>query len=59
MFFCPRLKVKTALNRLATQLLPTGTERILMIDDEKALVDMGKQILERLGYQVETRTSPL
>jgi len=37
--------------------MPTGTERILFIDDEKALVDLGRQMLERLGYAVTTRTS--
>ncbi len=36
---------------------PTGNERILFIDDEVALVDIGKQMLEKLGYKVETRTS--
>ena len=57
--FLPKAEGEDRFEPMATQLLPTGTERILMIDDEKALVDMGKQILERLGYQVETRTSPL
>jgi len=37
--------------------IPTGTERILFIDDEKSLVDLGQQILERLGYRVTIRTS--
>ena len=37
--------------------IPTGTERILFIDDEKSLVDLGQQILERLGYHVTIRTS--
>jgi len=37
----------------------TGNERILFIDDEKALVDLGKQMLERLGYEATTRTSSL
>ena len=37
--------------------VPTGTERILFIDDEKSLVDLGQQILERLGYDVTIRTS--
>ena len=39
--------------------LHTGTERILFIDDEPAIVDMGKQILESLGYDVVTRTSSI
>jgi PAS domain S-box-containing protein len=39
--------------------LPKGTERVLFVDDEVLLVDMGRQMLGRLGYQVETRTSPV
>jgi PAS domain S-box-containing protein len=39
--------------------IPTGNERILFIDDEQTLVDMGKQMLERLGYEVTTRTSSI
>jgi PAS domain S-box-containing protein len=37
---------------------PTGRERILFVDDEAALARMGQQILERLGYQVESNTNP-
>ncbi len=36
--------------------LPTGNEHILLIDDEQTLVDMGREMLEHLGYTVETRT---
>jgi len=39
----------------ASEDIPTGSERILFVDDEKALVDIGKQMLEHLGYQVTTR----
>ena len=39
--------------------LPTGTERILFVDDEEALVEIGSQMLEMLGYKVTHRTSPL
>jgi len=38
---------------------PTGTERILFIDDEILLVSLGKQMLESLGYDVTTRTSSI
>jgi len=34
--------------------LPTGSERILLVDDEPALIDIGRQMLERLGYRVAT-----
>ena len=39
--------------------LLTGTEHILFIDDEPAIVDMGKKTLESLGYDVVTRTSSI
>jgi CheY-like chemotaxis protein len=32
---------------------PRGTERILLVDDEPALTDLGKQVLEALGYKVQ------
>ena len=37
--------------------LPTGTERILLVDDEAPIVRMETQMLERLGYRVTARTS--
>jgi CheY-like chemotaxis protein len=37
--------------------LPTGTERILFVDDEEDQVEMGKQILELLGYKLTVKTS--
>jgi PAS domain S-box-containing protein len=36
--------------------LPTGTESILFVDDEEPLVNVGKAILERLGYTVKGLT---
>lgn len=38
---------------------PTGSERILFIDDEKSIVDMAQGMLQRLGYQVETKMNPI
>jgi two-component system, cell cycle sensor histidine kinase and response regulator CckA len=38
--------------------LPTGTERILVVDDEIHLLEIYKKMLELLGYQVDTRSSP-
>jgi len=37
--------------------LQTGHEHILLVDDEAQIVDMEKVMLERLGYDVTTRTS--
>ena len=39
--------------------LPRGNgERILFVDDEIALANVGKKMLERLGYNVTIQTSP-
>jgi len=36
--------------------IPCGTERILFIDDEEILADLGKATLEHLGYKVTSQT---
>ena len=38
---------------------PTGNEKILIVDDEESMVNIGRGRLERLGYQVEVRTNPI
>jgi PAS domain S-box-containing protein len=37
--------------------LKGGKERILFVDDEEFLINVGKQMLERLGYRVTTRSN--
>ena len=39
----------------AEDTIPTGAERVLFVDDEEALVEMGEDILAELGYQVTSR----
>ncbi|MCF6247824.1 MAG: ATP-binding protein [Desulfobacula sp.] len=39
--------------------LPGGTEQILLVDDEEAILTIEKQILKRLGYRVISRTSSI
>ena len=39
--------------------LPTGSERILFIDDEAIIADLGGQILKRLGYSVTTKLNSI
>ncbi len=41
------------------EIVRLGNERILFIDDEEILAEMGKSMLERLGYQVTVRSSSL
>ena len=36
-----------------------GTEKILLVDDEEAILSMEKLMLERLGYHVTSRTSSI
>ena len=57
--FFPRIENKVTLQARVLSPFPTGNERILFVDDEKALVDIGVQLLEHLGYQVVARTSSI
>lgn len=41
------------------QSISFGKEHILLIDDEQMLLDMGRTMLERLGYQVTTKNNSL
>jgi len=55
--FLPKIEGKVAQEAAAFEALPTGNERILFVDDEQALVDLGKELLESLGYKVAAVTS--
>jgi len=55
--FFPAIEALTEDPAMATIPLPRGKERILVVDDEPALASATKRMLERLGYQVELRTS--
>jgi len=39
--------------------LPTGTEKVLLVDDEKFILDMTEDILVRLGYTVSKFQQPI
>ncbi|MCG8637085.1 MAG: response regulator, partial [Desulfobacterales bacterium] len=41
------------------QVSPRGSERILLIDDEEAIIKMEEMLLTRLGYRVTCRTDSL
>ncbi len=55
----PAIREKAADAAAPSGALPAGRERILMADDEPALLDIGRRMLERLGYQVTTFTDPV
>jgi CheY-like chemotaxis protein len=42
----------------APAVAPTGTETVLLVEDEKALLELGKLLLERLGYAVLAADDP-
>ena len=39
--------------------LPTGNEHILFVDDERDIVETGRELLEQLGYKVTSMTDSL
>ncbi len=39
--------------------LPTGSEQILVVDDERVICKMARNVLQRLGYRVTTFTDSL
>ena len=57
--FLPKLDIDTAEKIEQREPIPTGHERILFVDDEAAIINAGKQMLERLGYEVVTRTGSI
>ena len=44
---------------LVEAIILRGTERVLLVDDEEAIIKMERQMLERLGYQVTSSSSSL
>ncbi len=40
-------------------IIPVGSERILVVDDEYAIVQMMKDMLENIGYHITPRTSSI
>jgi PAS domain S-box-containing protein len=57
--YIPTIQREVAMDEVESTALPMGHERILLVDDEQPLVEIGKQMLERLGYNVAARTSSI
>ncbi len=55
--YLPVLAKESESKTETTSVIPRGTEHILFVDDEIALVKTSKIILERLGYTVTGMTS--
>ncbi len=39
--------------------MPLGNERILFVDDEEALIEVGQEMIEEFGYEVVCKTDPV
>jgi PAS domain S-box-containing protein len=57
--FFPVSKDEKIADTTENQDLTGGNEHLLFVDDEQTLADIGKQMLERLGYKVDARTSSI
>ncbi len=57
--FLPVVEEEVLFKLETTEHIPVGKERILFVDDEEILAEMGKHMLERLGYHVTVRKSSL
>ncbi|MCP4576930.1 MAG: PAS domain S-box protein [Deltaproteobacteria bacterium] len=58
--YLPLLKTSSETESVKkAQIHPKGTERILLVDDEEDVLRLEKMMLERLGYQVETRNGSI
>ena len=57
--YLPVTKKRQGSHPYQSEVLPRGKERILFVDDEASIANMGGQILEQLGYSVTTRTSSI
>jgi PAS domain S-box-containing protein len=55
--YLPAVETAQAMAPVDAAALPYGQERILLVEDEPALATAMKQMLERLGYRVDERTS--
>jgi PAS domain S-box-containing protein len=54
----PQMVVDQQSVRKSVESIPTGTEKILFVDDEGAIAETAKSLLEKIGYRVEAYTDP-
>jgi len=55
--FFPVVEKEAVIENKTDEKLPMGNEKILFIDDEQSIVNIARQILERLGYEVDAKMS--
>ena len=57
--FFPMVEKDVVMESEPADNLPMGNEKILFIDDEPSIVNIARQRLERLGYEVDAKMSPI
>jgi CheY-like chemotaxis protein len=57
--YLPKADASTPAQAEAPKPILGGSERVLLVDDEPMLASVGQQTLQRLGYDVVSRTSPI
>lgn len=57
--YLPRIDVEPAAAGLADSSLQSGSGRILLVDDDEAIVELEKQMIEELGYEVTARCNSI
>ncbi len=55
--YLPLLDIHEELEGKKKEIIPTGTGRILFVDDEESIASIGKEMLTSLGYAVDVRFS--
>jgi len=57
--YLPRSNDKGEKEEERAAALPSGRERILLVDDDEPIANLGRRVLESLGYQVVAMTDPV
>lgn len=57
--FFPRIEMERAVFTEEASIVARGSERILLVDDERMVADLCTLMLERLGYRVSASTNAL
>lgn len=55
----PEIEAQPVSEKQRSEEAPRGKENILFVDDEPALVEIGEQILQHLGYAVTSKINPV
>lgn len=57
--YLPRIETSTAIETKSIEPIPGGKEHILFVDDEEMLAEIGRDMVQYLGYTVAARTSSI